>query len=167
MHSRAISSQMLIFMLSGVVVAVTALIPHPRPSSLGPIAEMHPPHSSLGPHALGSHPMDHSMDEPHLLANSFDGSDYRPLDFGYLPGTTRYMGNRIKGSGYTSLHGLNYESVGYRDDYYTGEAYPQLVGQGHVRVNGQEAELTCQFPPTFDIISVFNGLHHIANNYYF
>jgi hypothetical protein len=42
------------------------------------------------------------------------------------------------------------------DDYYTNEAYPQLVGQGQVRVNGQEAELTCQFPPTFDIVSVIN-----------
>lgn len=129
-----------IFLVSGVA-AVAALIPHPRPASLGPIAEIHHP------------PIGMEESEP-LIGNSFDGTDYRPLDFGYLPGTTRYMGNRIKGSGYTSLHGINYESVGYRDDYYTSEAYPQLIGQGSVRVNGQEAELTCQFPPTFEIISV-------------
>ncbi|KAK4015829.1 hypothetical protein OUZ56_030801 [Daphnia magna] len=135
-------SFLIILLLSGVLVAtVTALIPKTRPGSLGTIPDSMIPGS----------PME---DANPLLANSFDsGSDYRPLDFGYLPGTTRYMGNRIKGSGYTSLHGLNYESVGYRDDYYTNEAYPQLVGQGQVRVNGQDAELTCQFPPTFDIIS--------------
>lgn len=129
-----------------VATVVTALIPKSRPGSLlGPMAE------TIIPGA----PMD---DSDPFLANTFDGgsSDYRPLDFGYLPGTTRYMGNRIKGSGYTSLHGLNYESVGYRDDYYTNEAYPQLVGQGQVRVNGQDAELTCQFPPTYDIVSVMN-----------
>ena len=136
---------LIFFLLSAVLVAtVTALIPKARPGSLGPMAE------TIIPGA----PMD---DSDPFLANTFDGgSDYRPLDFGYLPGTTRYMGNRIKGSGYTSLHGLNYESVGYRDDYYTNEAYPQLVGQGQVRVNGQDAELTCQFPPTFDIVSVIN-----------
>ncbi len=93
---------------------------------------------------------------PKFRVHFIIGSDDRPLDFGYLPGTSRYMENRIKGSGYTSLHGLNYESVGYRDDYYTNEAYPQLVGQGQVRVNGQDAELTCQFPPTYDIVSVMN-----------
>ena len=128
-----------ISILSNVlIVAVTALIPNARPPPFGPIAELNPP-----------------MEDSFLFGNSFDaGSDYRPLDFGFLPGTTRYMGNRLKGSGYTSLHGLNYESVGYRDDYYTNEAYPQLIGQGQARVNGQEAELTCQFPPSFDIISV-------------
>lgn len=112
-----------------------------RPIPIGPVAGILP--------AIGiaeNHP------EP-IAGNSFD-SDYRPHDYGYLPGTTRYLGNRLKGSGYTSLFGLNYESVGYRDDYYSAEAYPQHLGQGQVRVNGQDAELTCQFPPNMEIISV-------------
>lgn len=147
------NKMLLIYLLSGVLVVVKALIPNTRPSSFGPIAELNPP----------------MEDTEALMGNGFDGSDYRPLDFGYLPGTTRYMGNRLKGSGYTSLHGLNYESVGYRDDYYTNEAYPQLVGTGQVRVNGQEAELTCQFPPTFDIVSVMYKSYNIdlnSRNYY-
>ena len=84
------------------------------------------------------------------------GADFRPLDYGYLPSSMRngYLGNRLKGTGYTSLLGINYESAGFRDEYYSAEAFPQLVGTGQVRVNGLEAELTCQFPPTLDLVSV-------------
>lgn len=112
-----------------------------RPIPIGPVGAILP--------AIG---IAENPPEP-IAGNSFD-SDYRPLDYGYLPGTTRYLGNRLKGSGYTSLFGLNYESAGYRDDFYTAEAYPQHLGQGQVRVNGQDAELNCQFPPNLDIISV-------------
>lgn len=135
-----------------------------RPAILGPIAEMPvlrdppPPSKAL---------LDDFL-EPYN-PNSFDGfplgisgADFRPLDYGYLPSSMRngYLGNRLKGTGYTSLLGINYESAGFRDEYYSAEAFPQLVGTGQVRVNGLEAELTCQFPPTLDLVSVTSLIYN-------
>lgn len=140
------------------IVAMMSIWPSlARPAILGPIAEFpvlrDPPPPSKAIYDDFIEPFN---------PNSFDGPAgpsgeiFRPLDYGYLPSALRngYLGNRLKGSGYTSLLGLNYESAGYRDDYYSAEAFPQLLGTGQVRVNGLDAELTCQFPPTLEIVSV-------------
>ena len=139
-------------LLAFVLVAVRPFEQvHSAPLILGPITDGSAAPAFLPPPKVAANfPVSDEL-EPF---NSFDSQDYRPLDYGYLPGGFRYLGNRLKGSGYTSLHGLNYESVGFRNDYYTAEAYPQLVGHGQVRVNGQEAELTCQFPQSLDLVSV-------------
>lgn len=124
------------------------------PAVLGPIAEM-PVRDPLPPPTKAL--LDDFLEPP--FSNSFDSErsgEFRPLDYGYLPSALRngYLGNRLKGSGYTSLLGLNYETAGYRDEYYSPEAFPQLTGTGQVRVNGLEAELTCSFPPNMEIVSV-------------
>ena len=126
-----------------------------RPAVLGPIAEI-PVREPLPPPSKAL--PDDFLEPP--FSNSFDpersGGEFRPLDYGYLPSSLRngYLGNRLRGSGYTSLLGLNYESAGFRDEYYAPEAFPQLTGTGQVRVNGLEAEITCQFPASMEMVSV-------------
>ena len=98
------------FLLLGIVLVVLQQV-NSIPLILGPITEGSPAPAFLPPPKAIAAGTTNFQDEFEPF-NSFDSQDYRPIDYGYLPGGFRYLGNRVKGSGYTSLHGLNYESAG-------------------------------------------------------